>query len=148
MANDDLNSSGGRGASRALARPLLLAALAAAVIAGVLWQTGNAPFSKTQPYQDDLAQTPTGAGANPDGVMGAQNGDAPRPIDNAARIEGITEAADLETVEREPEDTVADDARRKGLAPDEAVDPPRGEIDPETGLVRAPQAEDAAEGGG
>jgi hypothetical protein len=148
MANDDRKSSGGKTAPRALARPVLLAALSAAAIAGVLWQTGNAPFSKTQPYQDDLAQTPTGAGTKPEGVIGAQDGDAPQPIDNAARIEGSTDASDLETVERPPENTVADDARRKGLEPDDAVDPPRGEIDPETGLVRAPEAEDAAEGDG
>ena len=126
-------------AGRTIMRPLAVLAVVVGILSAILWANGQTPYSQTQPYSGDVQQNPTGAGSNPDGVVGKSVDGVNMPVENAAPVTGSADANDLTGIERTaPQNTVADEGRVKDLAPGDVVSPEEGRIDPDTGMVVAP----------
>ncbi len=141
---DNLNKRGKTGGAATLGRPIVIGAVVVLLLAVVFWRMGFAPSS--QSYQE-VEEVPTGAGASVEGAMGARDDGVLQPIENAERIEGSADATDLETVEdlEDPPVPVPGEGGLMNVEPEEVVDPPRGEINPETGLTVVPEEADSAE---
>ena len=120
-----------------LGRPLILVAIVAGLIAIVMWQFADTTVTQKNEFADDVMQNPTGAGSNPDGVAAESLDGVTLTRDPAAIIEGSSDAADQTAIEGPAgaSATVPDPGGRT-LSADEVIDPERGQVNPETGLVR------------
>ncbi|MCC1492995.1 hypothetical protein [Cognatishimia sp. F0-27] len=128
--------------SGTLARPAIIAVTTAAVIGAGIAVFSPDTASKTAGYdQGGVAQNPTGAGSNIDGVVGlSQDGVTLQPDESG--LISHSAASDLSAIES-PETVPVADTDRALLSADEVIDPEGGMVDPETGLV-SPIPENAA----
>ncbi|PWL34405.1 hypothetical protein [Marivita sp. XM-24bin2] len=118
-------------------RPIGIVVTVVGLAALAIWQIGPVPFSKTNPYLDDLSQNPTGAGSSPSGAAAVIDDGVVVERDAGTVIDGSADATDLTGISNpDAPNTVSDEGRRT-LSPADVVEPGSGTVSNETGTVQA-----------
>lgn len=122
---------------RPIFRPIGVIVAVVSVAAFAIWQIGPAPYSKTNPYLDDLSQNPTGAGSTPNGAAAVIDGGVVVGRDAGEVIDGSADATDLTGISNSSVSNTAPDEGRRILSPADVTAPKTGNVSNETGTVNA-----------